>query len=258
MLNGPHGQHAVFVMVPLGMSLATMQTRQRTGVFPPILVTQALGQALLGLALLHSADIIHTDLHADNLLIALADDSILSDIEEGEVTKPSPRKPVGDTVTHVSQYVLGGAGALTISDLGQARIGSVNNGKAMPIQYRAPEVILNMPWGSPVDMWNDLNDAHHMAAMTALLGPPPKEFRDRSKESIKYWDEQGNWHGPVPLPPKTQLADLVTALEGEQKTLFVDFLECFLTWLPEERLNADQTYFHSWLRGYDKNGGEGL
>ncbi len=47
-------------MVPLGMSLATMQTRQRTGVFPPILVTQALSQALLGLALLHSADVIHT------------------------------------------------------------------------------------------------------------------------------------------------------------------------------------------------------
>ena len=102
----------------------------------------------------------------------------------------------------------------------------------------------------------ELNDAHHLAAMTALLGPPPKEFRDRSKESIKYWDEQGNWQGPVPLPPKTQLVDLVTTLEGEQKALFIDFLECFLTWLPEERLTADQTYFHSWLRGYDENGGE--
>ena len=100
------------------------------------------------------------------------------------------------------------------------------------------------------------NDAHHLAGMTALLGPPPKEFRDRSKESIKYWDEQGNWQGPVALPPKTQLADLVTTLEGEQKTLFVDFLECVLTWLPEERLTADQTYFHPWLRGYDENGSE--
>ncbi|KAL1892359.1 hypothetical protein Sste5346_007097 [Sporothrix stenoceras] len=280
MLDGPHGQHAVFVMVPLGMSLATMQARQRTGVFPPILVTQALSQALLGVALLHSTDVIHTDLHADNLLIALTDESILSTIEESETTKPSPRKQAGDTTIHVSQYVLGGAGALTISDLGQARIGRVHTGNAMPIQYRAPEVILDMPWGAPVDMWSagmlvwtllepkslfhiydtksspKLNDAHHLAAMTALLGPPPKEFRDRSKESIKYWDLQGNWQGPVPLPPKTQLADLVTTLEGDQKALFVDFLECFLTWLPEERLTADQTYFHSWLRGYDENGGE--
>lgn len=102
----------------------------------------------------------------------------------------------------------------------------------------------------------ELNDAHHLAAMTALLGPPPKAFLDRSSESIKYWDEQGSWQGPVPLPPKTQLADLVTTMEGEQKALFVDFLECFLTWMPEERLTADQAYFHPWLRGYDENGVE--
>ncbi|EPE04736.1 protein kinase [Ophiostoma piceae UAMH 11346] len=277
-LDGPHGQHAVFVMVPLGISLAGMQARLNPGVFELMLVTQALGQALLGLALLHSADVIHTDLHADNLLIALTDESILSILEESETTKPSPRKQVGDTTIHVSQYILGGAGALTICDLGQARIGRVCTGEAMPTPYRAPEVILNMPWGTSVDMWSvgmlawtllepkslfhvfdttspELNDAHHLAAMTALLGPPPKEFRDRSKESIKYWDEQGNWQGPVPLPPKTPLADLVTTLEGEQKTLFVDFLECVLTWLPEERLTADQTYFHPWLR-FDENGVE--
>ncbi|KAL1852453.1 hypothetical protein VTK73DRAFT_9214 [Phialemonium thermophilum] len=281
LLDGPHGRHAVFVMVPLGMSLATMQTRQRTGVFPPILVTQAISQALLGLALLHSADVVHTDLHADNLLIALTDESVLSTIEESEMAKPSPRKQVGDTTIHVSHYVLGGAGALTIGDLGQARIGRVHTGRAMPIPYRAPEVILDMPWGTPVDMWSagllvwtllepkrlfpasdtdsspELRDAHQLAAMTATLGPPPKEFRDRSKKCAKYWDEQGSWQGPVPLPPTTRLADLVTTLEGEQKALFVDFLECCLAWLPEERLTADQTYFHSWLRGYDENGGEG-
>ncbi|CAK7226331.1 hypothetical protein SBRCBS47491_006193 [Sporothrix bragantina] len=278
MIDGPHGQHAVFVMVPLGMSLATMQTGQQTGAFQPIFVTQALSQALLGLALLHSADLIHTDLHADNLLIALTDESILSTIEESEITKPSPRKQIGgDTTIHVSQYVFGGAGPLTISDLGQARIGRTQTDKAMPIQYRAPEVILGMPWGTPVDMWSagmlvwtllepkslfhvydmaspELNDAHHLAAMTSLLGPPPKEFRDRSEESSKYWDEQGNWQGPVPLPPKTSLADLVTTLQGEQKALFVDLLECLLTWLPEGRLTADQTYFHPWLRGDDENG----
>ncbi|ERS96510.1 hypothetical protein HMPREF1624_07426 [Sporothrix schenckii ATCC 58251] len=159
-------------------------------------------------------------------------------------------------------------------------MGRVHTGKAMPIQYRAPEVILNMPWGTPVDMWSagmlawtllepkslfytyntksslELNDAYHLAAITTTLGPPPKEFRDRSSESAKYWDEQGNLQGPVPLPPKTQLADLVTTLDGELKDFFVNFLECFLAWLLEERLTADQTYFHSWLRSYDENGGK--
>lgn len=36
-----------------------------------------------------------------------------------------------------------------------------------------------------------LNDAHHLASMVALLGPPPQEFLARSQESLKYWDESG-------------------------------------------------------------------
>jgi serine/threonine-protein kinase SRPK3 len=50
--------------------------------------------------------------------------------------------------------MLGGAGPLTICDLGQARIGTEHSGKAMPVPYRAPEVILNMKWGITVDIWS--------------------------------------------------------------------------------------------------------
>jgi len=41
-----------------------------------------------------------------------------------------------------------------------------------------------------------LNNAHHLAAMIALLGPPPREFLDRSQESLKYWDESGQYFCP--------------------------------------------------------------
>lgn len=54
----------------------------------------------------------------------------------------------------MSRYMLGGAGRLTICDFGQARIGRLHKGKAMPLQYRAPEVILDMEWGRPVDVWS--------------------------------------------------------------------------------------------------------
>ena len=37
----------------------------------------------------------------------------------------------------------------------------------------------------------ELNDAHHLAAMTALLGPPPPEFLGRSEEAGKYWSKDG-------------------------------------------------------------------
>ena len=64
------------------------------------------------------------DLHSDNLLVAITDDSILSKVEEDEIRSPSARKQVGDTIIYVSRYMLGGAGPLVICDFGQARIGN--------------------------------------------------------------------------------------------------------------------------------------
>ena len=75
-------------------------------------------------------------------------------MEENEIKAPSPRKCTGDSIIYVSQYVLGGAGALTICDFGQARIGQKHRGNAMPLPYRAPEVILDMDWDESVDRWS--------------------------------------------------------------------------------------------------------
>lgn len=94
------------------------------------------------------------DLHSDNLLIAMTDGSILAQVEEDEISQPSARKQSDDRVTYVSRYMLGGADRLTICDLGQARLGGTHKGKAMPLPYRAPEVILGMEWGCPVDAWS--------------------------------------------------------------------------------------------------------
>ncbi|KAM0740607.1 hypothetical protein ACQRIT_005791 [Beauveria bassiana] len=187
---------------------------QKTGFFPRETVAGAMGQVFLGMNLLLEADIIHTDLHADNLLIALTDESILSRVEQNEIDTPIARKQLGERFIYGSQYVLGGAGPLVISDFGQARIGAEHHGNAMPVPYRAPEVILGMQWGPEVDRWSagllawDLlekeklfevydsesqehNNACHLAAMTALMGPPPRVFLERSPATRKYWDDDG-------------------------------------------------------------------
>ncbi|KAG9498443.1 hypothetical protein J7337_009248 [Fusarium musae] len=211
------------------------------------------------------------DIHSNNLLVALTDNSILSTVEKNELHRPSARKFVDETVIHVSQYILGGAGALTICDLGQARIGKVHRGNAMPLPYRAPEVILGMTWGNSVDVWSvgllawdllhkhgifrvydkseELNDAYHLAAITALLGPPPDVFLRRSDKTRKYWDAEGKWHGPVPLPSEGGLQSLEMNLSGEDRDRFREFMAGLLTWLPEDRLSSAEAYFHPWLRG---------
>ncbi|CZT52409.1 related to dis1-suppressing protein kinase dsk1 [Rhynchosporium secalis] len=235
-------------MTPLGMSMRTLQDLNKGGIFAQTNVT-------------------HTDLHSDNLLIAIIDDSILAKVEEDEIRRPSARKQIGDTTIYVSRYMLGGAGTLIICDFGQARIGDKHHGNAMPVPYRAPEVILGMEWDNAVDIWSlgvliwdflekeglftvydkeseDLNDAHHLAAMTTILGPPPPEFLARSKETSKYWDLDGKWTGPVPPPNGRNLQSRVTNLEGDDKDDFLDLLSGLLCWLPAERVTAGQAYYH--------------
>ncbi|PNY23939.1 Serine/threonine-protein kinase SRPK [Tolypocladium capitatum] len=85
--------------------------------------------------------------------------------------------------------------------------------------------------------------------MTALLGPPPPEFLRRSTETSRYWNEHGQWHGPVPLPPGRKFESLTGTLAGEDEGMFLNFIQCVLCWIPEERVTTLQAYFHPWLRG---------
>ena len=38
---------------------------------------------------------------------------------------------------------------------------------------------------------SEYDEAHHLAEMVALLGPPPLHFLQRSERSLQYWDENG-------------------------------------------------------------------
>ncbi len=56
----------------------------------------------------------------------------MAEMEEAELYRPSPRKQTDDRTIHTSRIMIGGAGPLTICDLGHARIGEKHCGFAMP------------------------------------------------------------------------------------------------------------------------------
>lgn len=101
---------------------------------------------------------------------------MLADFARAEAREPSPRKEVDKarTIYASRQFrppAVGKSFGLPIlCDLGEARIGSTHESGpfVQPHVYRAPEVIFEMPWGSPVDIWN-------VGALvrSAPAGPPP-------------------------------------------------------------------------------------
>jgi hypothetical protein len=101
------------------------------------------------------------DLKADNLMLHVADPSILEDFEKAELAHPSPMKAIGDThVVYRSRTFRkpknGEWGDPVLCDFGEARIGQVQQTGPFiqPHIYRAPEVTLEMEWVPPVDIWN--------------------------------------------------------------------------------------------------------
>lgn len=49
------------------------------------------------------------------------------------------------------------------------------------------------------------------------------------------------------IPANVNLADSVTALEGEDKRLFLKFVSKMLQWLPEDRSTAKELLEDPWL-----------
>lgn len=95
------------------------------------------------------------------------------------------------------------------------------------------------------------NDELHLAEMVSLMGPPPKEFLQRSERCRQYWDSEGsvdlplpyevrnanrlvgNWIAATPIPEQS-LESLEERLKGPDKVLLLNLLRKILRWLPEE------------------------
>ncbi len=103
-------------------------------------------------------------------MFTAADESMFDAFEKEEWTNPSPRKVIDETRSiyksrlpcHPSN---GRWGLPILCDFGEARIGKVQLSgiEVQPENYRSPEVVFQMPWGPPVNIWN-------VGALVSVLG----------------------------------------------------------------------------------------
>ncbi|KAL1304358.1 hypothetical protein AAFC00_003362 [Neodothiora populina] len=130
------------------------------------------------------------------------------------VNSPMPAKELPDRTTYVSQPMPLTKALPSLTDFSEARFGNpTHTGLIMPGVYEAPEVVLGIEWGYPVDKWGfattlwDLfepeilfsaknrkgqySESHHLAQMVAILGNPPVDFLRASEKAVEYWHQDG-------------------------------------------------------------------
>ncbi|KAK0387560.1 hypothetical protein NLU13_3806 [Sarocladium strictum] len=282
-VEGVNGnRHRCLVFAPLGQSLTEFRRAFPGNVLDPDGLRFTLLWVLMGLDFLHQAGVIHTDLSPNNILVSFnpGEERVFEQIEDLELTNPTPRKVLQDRFIYLS-YKLGiSHGPAVITDYGAARLGDPeinerHSGDVMPGTYRAPEIIMGADWGSKIDMWSlgvmvwdlfeggplfravsakTLDDELHLAEMVSLLGPPPKKFLERHAKSRQYWDSEGNWIASSPIPDQS-FESRETRLEGQEKQQLLTFVRKVLCWLPEDRKAADQLYDDEFINGYNRHEG---
>ncbi|RAK97316.1 protein kinase [Aspergillus ibericus CBS 121593] len=272
-LESPTGSHYCIATKPQGASIRILQEVFPNAVLPKLLVKSLIHRLFLSVNWLHATcGLIHTDISPQNVLMDLEDDSSLKDTEDEESQDPStPIMSQGAPIYRSRTPMLELSGIPILTDFGQVRPAEPGNHDWwMSDLYRAPEVLLQLPWSFPVDIWSigvmtlellegknlfdpvdRTNDQYvlplALAQYIGYLGPPPLEIIQQSPLFSTYFDERGNWISDPPIP-QTSLEDFVTTIPpGTEKDAFLRLIPRILTWDPEVRATSVEIIPDEWL-----------
>ena len=191
-------------------------------------------QVLTALKFIHRLNLIHCDLKPENILIKSYSRCEVKVIDFGSTCF---------TTDHLSSYV-------------QSRC------------YRAPEVILGLPYSQKIDMWSlgailpELyngrvifhNDSIQtmMARIMSICGPIPTHMMQSGRYVNRFFTKQGALYernkqtGQLTFlqPKRCQLRHRI----GSDDELFIDFVNCLLQIDPAKRPTAAEALRHPWLQ----------
>ncbi|KAL4898450.1 kinase-like domain-containing protein [Aspergillus ambiguus] len=259
---------------PLWESVLTFLHRNPVRRLPSPVLAFVLKRLFLALDYLHTeCQIIHADIKADNIMFGIADDSVFQDFMENELQNPCPRKELDGRTIYVSRELRMPRewGAPVLCDFGSATPGGIEHLEDIqPNIYRAPEVILEIPWTYPVDIWNvgcmiwnvfeggslftgcdpefqAYRSRAHLAEVIRLLGPPPPSLLARGKLRHKFFSDDGDFCAKFLLGDRIPLEQRETTLEGQDKARFIRLMQKMLQWEPEKRSSAKELQEDEWI-----------
>ncbi|XP_057254193.1 dual specificity protein kinase CLK2 isoform X1 [Pezoporus wallicus] len=196
---------------------------------------------------LHDSKLTHTDLKPENILFVNSDYELSYNLE-----KKRDERSVKSTAIRVVDF-----GSATFDHEHHSTIVSTRH-------YRAPEVILELGWSQPCDVWSigciifeyyvgfTLFQTHdnreHLAMMERILGPiPSRMIRKTRKQKYFYhgrldWDENtsaGRYVRENCKPLRRYLTS-----EAEDHHRLFDLIESMLEYEPSKRLTLAEALKH--------------
>ncbi|KAG5959629.1 hypothetical protein E4U56_004889 [Claviceps arundinis] len=276
-IDGPNGRHLCLVHPPLWESVLDLRYRNPVQKLPEPIIAGVLKRLFLALDFLHrECHVAHADIKENNILLE-ADKAVFRAFEQDELDEPSPRKELDGRTIYASRELNmpGKIGVPVLCDFGSAipLDDTTRCEKIQPDIYRAPEVILDIPWTSSVDIWNvgcmiwdtfegdhlftghdsEFKTYHsraHLAEIIALLGPPPPTLLARSSLRTEFFSDAGDLCAGIPIPESRPLEQRLTLLEGEERECFLRFMRKMLQWEPEKRSSAKDLAEDEWILRY--------
>jgi len=227
-------QHFCIAFPILSVNLYEATKLNKFQGFPLPLIRKIAVQMLGSLRFLRALRVVHCDLKPENILLERPGHSAIRVIDLGSGCYEDQR---------VYTYI-------------QSRF------------YRAPEVILGLPYGHPIDMWSfacilselytgwplfpGTNEHEQLLCVMEVFGTPPASLLATAKRANRFFDEDGEpivvpFKGRMRMPGARTLQRAIDRKRPCEDTQFVDFLAACLAWQPHDRLTPDEALGHAWM-----------
>jgi CDC-like kinase len=244
--------HICLTFDMLGLSVFDFLKDNQYHPYPLFQVRHIAYQVIKAVRYLHRTRLTHTDLKPENILFVSSDFDIYYDA----------RKKQDIRVVKNSDIRLIDFGSATFDDEHHSTVVSTRH-------YRSPEVILELGWSHPCDMWSigcilfELYRGHtlfqthdnleHLAMMEAILGPLPTKFIRETRKTKYFWHGQLDWDPDSPdaryVRELRKLKRYMITADPEHEQLF-DLIQQLLIYEPRKRLTSQEALKHPFFYPY--------
>ncbi|XP_055339409.1 dual specificity protein kinase CLK2-like isoform X2 [Paramacrobiotus metropolitanus] len=251
-----HG-HICILFEMLGKSVYDFLKENSYHPYPMAQVRHIAYQLVFSVKYLHDNNLTHTDLKPENMLFLTNDYTKVHAQEKARNIKLKPG----------TQIRVMKSAEIRLIDFGSATFDHEHHSTTVTTRhYRAPEVILELSWAQPCDVWSigciifelysgvtlfqTHDNTEHLAMMERILGPMPSRLIRKTKTSYfrngkLEWDKRSQ-NGQYVQTHCKPLKKYMRDTEEETVELF-DLIESMLEYDPERRITLRAAMEHGFF-----------